>query len=581
MKNKLLTNDNIRTPSLTFFHHLFTDAFCNDTTRSLDVIHKEYYKRCIITHCILLLSMYKEEIINKDATKKVELMIPDQVFTQLMGDLVIANGDKYKIGSIDIGTKSEILDLIRNKLLHGDYYIEEDKVVLISDKVTGSIKFTDLFSLCKNIRGTISYKLTGKEYRPILIYKEEHHKAHKPLRTLNDLKRLFKKSYFIDFEEEPVEGYERDVEYVKVLLDFYEELYSRRESLEQKSIKKHVKDLVEDYKPLFKKHHIKLSYKISRITKTPIYDQIEKIFIDNYHRLLGKSNEEIKKTLLKMASNLQQEKTNPKTILTGAIYNNINYLTNYILDKKEELNKLTYNSSFTALDDMTIAAVINMFYTTYHYPLDEILSNGQDTALKNIISGDNLDFSLLEIDELYDPNMTIDIKLKDLPNQLTSMKNAFPEQATKVCDLYKTYFKFLKSKSYEDEKVRNRVESNLLEKKNELEIERSKIEYADTFMTEKFDKFVINLNIIAHIRNALAHGNIKLRPYTAGDTFADRKLIIEDIHEGKMTYRKVLKVREFIQLFSEVNTSLVEETLIGRIVKIKLEEAKSATFTKK
>ena len=170
---------------------------------------------------------------------------------------------------------------------------------------------------------------------------------------------------------------------------------------------------------------------------------------------------------------------------------------------------------------------------------------------------------------------------EDLPNQLTSMKNAFTEQATKVCDLYKTYFKFLKSKSYEDEKIRNRVETNLLEKKNELEIERAKVEYADTFMTERFEKFVINLNIIAHIRNALAHGNIKLRPYTSGDTFADRELIIEDIHEGKMTYRKIIKVRDFIQLFSSQNASLVEETIIGRIVKIKLEEAKGVSLTKK
>jgi hypothetical protein len=233
------------------------------------------------------------------------------------------------------------------------------------------------------------------------------------------------------------------------------------------------------------------------------------------------------------------------------------------------------------MDDMTIASVINLFYTTYHYPLDELLSDGQDTALKNIVSGDNLDFSLLEIDELYDPDMTIDIKLKDLQNQLTSMKNAFTEQATKVCDLYKTYFKFLKSKSYEDEKIRNRVETNLLEKKNELEIERAKVEYADTFMTERFEKFVINLNIIAHIRNALAHGNIKLRPYTSGDTFADRELIIEDIHEGKMTYRKIIKVRDFIQLFSSLNASLVEETIIGRIVKIKLDEAKGVSHTKK
>ena len=39
--------------------------------------------------------------------------------------------------------------------------------------------------------------------------------------------------------------------------------------------------------------------------------------------------------------------------------------------------------------------------------------------------------------------------------------------------------------------------------------------------------------------------------------------------------------RDFIQLFSSQNASLVEETIIGRIVKIKLEEAKGVSLTKK
>lgn len=580
MEKKLLTSGNISAPAITLFHHLFTDAFCNDSTQSLDVLHKELYKFCIITHSILLLSMYKEEITNKDETKKVELKIPDSVFTKLMGDLIITNGEKYKLGSIDIETKSEILELIRNKLLHGDYYIEDEQIVLVSNDVTGSIKLTDLFIMCKNLRGTISYKETDPEYRPMLIYKEEHNKANKSVRSITDLKRIFKKTYFIEFEEEPLPGYKRDVEYVNVLLEFYEDLY-RRESLEQKSIKKHVKDLIEEYKPKFEKHHIKFSYKISRVVKTKIYPQLEKIFIANYPKLIGKSDKEIKKILLKIASNLLQEKTNPKTCLTAAIYNNINYLTNYILDNKTELNKITYSSSFTSIDDMTITSLINMFYTTYHYPLDEILSNGANTALKNIASGDNLDFSQLEIDYLDDPDMTIDVKFADFPNHLTHMQNHIPELAEKTFKLYQSYTKFIKSKAYEDEVRRNIVETNLLNSKNELDEEIKKAEIAEIFMNNNYEKYIRNYNIIAHIRNALAHGNIKLRPYIAGDTFEDRELIIEDIYQGKMTYRKVVKVREFIQLFSGLNTKLVEETIITRYLKIKSEEDKGLSFTKK
>ena len=75
---------------------------------------------------------------------------------------------------------------------------------------------------------------------------------------------------------------------------------------------------------------------------------------------------------------------------------------------------------------------------------------------------------------------------------------------------------------------------------------------------------VKNINIIAHIRNALAHGNIKLLPYRSGDALQDRELLIEDIYEGKVTYSKKVKYKEFVRLIEVENLTFVLGFLMGK-----------------
>ena len=86
---------------------------------------------------------------------------------------------------------------------------------------------------------------------------------------------------------------------------------------------------------------------------------------------------------------------------------------------------------------------------------------------------------------------------------------------------------------------------------------------AQEFMNKRKDKYVRNLNIIEHIRNSFAHGNVKVLDNLDGDFFYDRLLEIQDIYYGKVTYKKVIKVKDFMKLFSSDNLDVLMKFLMS------------------
>ena len=63
MENKIKTNCLIVNPSYFFYKHIIQEPFETGGKEVLNHISKVNYKTTIITHCILMLSIFKEEIL--------------------------------------------------------------------------------------------------------------------------------------------------------------------------------------------------------------------------------------------------------------------------------------------------------------------------------------------------------------------------------------------------------------------------------------------------------------------------------------------------------------------------------------
>jgi hypothetical protein len=206
---------------------------------------------------------------------------------------------------------------------------------------------------------------------------------------------------------------------------------------------------------------------------------------------------------------------------------------------------------------MSIAAVFNQFYSCYHYELDAIYSNGVGTSLRDIANGTYLDFSKLDLEGFYDPGMTIDNGFSDFTNQLEHLEKSLEKIRLRRVGAENAYRRYLDNVKVPREEAEQRLLFNIEEIDNEYASELALYEEAKTFVETRYNDYVRNYNIIAHIRNAFAHGNVKILNHSSGDTLNDRVIVIEDNYEGVNTYKLVLKYSEFARLFNQYNSTFL------------------------
>ena len=106
-------------------------------------------------------------------------------------------------------------------------------------------------------------------------------------------------------------------------------------------------------------------------------------------------------------------------------------------------------------------------------------------------------------------------------------------------------------------------------------------EKAKRFMEKDYHKHIKNFNIIAHIRNAFAHGNVRIKPYVKGDTLKEQKIEIQDIYEGALTYYLTIRYDDFYQLVMSPNIDIMRDFIDTKIEKLKEKEKTAPTKSKK
>lgn len=572
MKDKKIQNcyDFIKT-SLAFSNYLNQEMYITrkiygaPTVIYLEQNPRQNYIYTLITHSILLISMFKEELLKKDEKDKLNLFVSEKAFDSLMGSLIQPDGTKYKLGSLTVDDKKEVLELIRNKLMHGDFYIENDSIYLVKEGITGEIKIEDIVRISVLLTRIKDFKLTGINTRPMIFCANEVIESGESLDNEEDLNKLMQNAYFIEFYDEPEKGYQRTQEYASELQKFYEKIQEQRNLKYKHNFYKMIRNLINKNKKNFAKHHIKMNFNIKTVDKTDEYPKIEKFFMSNKHELEDMTLEEKRLYMVLASTNILDHQNSDILKTSIAVYNNVQALIAYLLGVYPDSIEYTVSQSVTYADDMTVAALFNAFYSMYHYGLDEIYSNGNGTSLKSIVSGEYLNFAKLNLDAYDDPTMTIEATFADFPNQLLAIEKGELEAKAKM-DKAETNLNnyLLYSKNQTKEKTEDMQSKFDTAKENyDKAVELTKA--AKLFMTNDFDRYVKNFNIISHIRNSFAHGNVKILPYVVGDPLLDQEILMQDIFKGKNTYTLRVKFVELHKLLEEPNAKVMVDFLLEKI----------------
>ena len=552
--------------SSAFSAFLIWDEFDRNDPSFLEQYDREVYVKLLVTHSVLLLALFKEEIITKENGKLQSLNIYEKAFNTLMSNLCKEDGNKYRIGDMSFDNKREVFELLRNKLLHGDYVIDLDgyKIVLNNRGITGSINILDLVETCKALAFTNECKLDGENTRVMTISKRQTLDNGPRIFNSKTLENFMKDMCVVTFTDKPMKGYKRDAKYVAILMSYYKTIKEAQTYYDDYNIKNALEIINNLCTSILKDAHIDLSYEIKPATEIEEYDSIRNYYKVNKSCLDRYSDREKRIFMQSLVSNIMYAKYTDYSVIASALLNNIKMLSAYVRDEPFSEIKYIEQASNTYIDDMSIAAVFAQFYACYHYELDEIYSNGVGTSLKDVSRGKYLDFSLLDLSSFYDSDMTIDNGFNDFANQLERMESQLKRIVIKKEEAEEGYKRYLSNARERKVEVEQRLLGNIEQLIDEYNQALEIYEKSKKFMNTKYNLYVENYNIISHIRNAFAHGNVRIMNHTDGDTLNDRVLIIEDNYEDECTYRLIITYKEFSKLFDKYNTDIVYKFLLEK-----------------
>lgn len=493
--------------------------------------------KMIISLSALFISLYKEEIIEKTRDDSLNLLINKNAFTTSFGLLCEQKKGKPSIGNIEFDSYEDYFNFLRNKLLHGDFIIK-DKMIIFKDKdKTGAVHFRGLINFCVNL-----YKLNkckGKSFESSLILFSRKDIPRK------DNKLLFSEIYNVDFKYS-IKGKRQLLPETIDLIWEFEALVYEYNINKKYSLAKSIEIALKDKEKEFAECHLKVDFDISLAAKKEdkFFSSLDNMY-DFFKRRYDIDKPSFSDIFKYLNLNLERDSKDIFNSGFGELYlfsiNNMFFSSNAKSELQyEPLRFVDIDSSMNILK----------FYCYFHYGLDEVFSSGRNTKLKSILNGEMFDYSKLDLTLFDDPNMALDLDFDNYDAQKLKLTDDY----NKLKDVYnikkQNYVNFINkygnTKPDVELRLKNALETSKKAYKEALELVEKEKEFSK-------EKYIKNLNIINHIRNAIAHGNYE---YDCSNV-EDKRYIFKDIYNGKINYQLNIKEDDFKSLFNSIN--LLEE----------------------
>jgi len=219
------------------------------------------------------------------------------------------------------------------------------------------------------------------------------------------------------------------------------------------------------------------------------------------------------------------------------------------------------------IDSTIITSYLVAFNSLYEYGLEKGLTIQGAYNWISIYEGKSLDFSKLELDNMDDPNMIIEHTFTKYDNDILEYEQKNIDRLDKAINKYQRDLENYLNNS----RIKNSEKEKELRKKI-IEVQEEKIKLLETikqlkehYKTFDLDKYTRNINIIIHIRNAIAHGNVYIESCSDGKNIQDVEIIFKDYLDDELVYEKRLKVSEFVLIFSDINLNCIYSFLENNI----------------
>ena len=509
-----------------------------------------------VGYATFALLLWKDEIIKKDSEYNLSTTVVEEILDEHI-NIITNKKNIWSIGEIEFTSSLDLLNVLRNKLAHGDYQIKENEIILeINDKI-GSVNIDRLLDLTIQLDQNLSLIQKQKE-NTVGMIRNKNALENINIKTKSDLDKALSNMSYVEIKEKPRKLSLRTKEYIALAINLKEVVKTSIQNLRK------VDNLTSVPKLKFLLEQVNMDAKVTETMSTDLEatEKARKMYVSRINEMKAISPIMQQKYLAFWLQEAIKKEMQKKSISFGIVNNEV-LLKELKKNPNRNLINIIEQNKFGPLlmvenEKTVLTAYLINFYFTYIYALDNILNEKNKEDIRDIVENKAFDFSKLNLSGIKNQ---MDIETKNFSN--------FEGQTNKLdSDILNLDTRIYKLQNIIDS-LKNIIESHperkeVLDKNILIQEEAlSKRDYiiglkerVKKYCEEDLTRYKKNRAIIEHIRNSIAHGNISLNIFNGNYTLEDALLTFNDEHDGKATTIQ-LTLKEFETLFSNENIKTI------------------------
>ncbi len=509
-----------------------------------------------VGYATFALLLWKDEIIKKDSEYNLSTTVVEEILDEHI-NIITNKKNIWSIGEIEFTSSLDLLNVLRNKLAHGDYQIKENEIILeINDKI-GSVNIDRLLDLTIQLDQNLSLIQKQKE-NTVGMIRNKNALENINIKTKSDLDKALSNMSYIEIKEKPRKLCLRTKEYIALAINLKKVVKTSIQNLRK------VDNLTSVPKLKFLLEQVNMDAKVTETMSTDLEatEKARKMYVSRINEMRAISPIMQQKYLAFWLQEAIKKEMQKKSISFGIVNNEV-----LLKELKKNLNRNLINiieqNKFGPLltvenEKTVLTAYLINFYFTYIYALDNILNEKNKEDIRDIVENKAFDFSKLDLSGIKNQ---MDIETKNFSNfegQTNKLDSDILNLDTRIYKL-QNIIDSLKNVIVSHPEKKIIYDKNILIQEEAL----SKRDYiiglkerVEKYYKEDLPRYKKNRAIIEHIRNSIAHGNISLNIFNGNYTLEDALLTFNDEHDGKTTTIQ-LTLKEFETLFSNENIKTI------------------------
>lgn len=509
-----------------------------------------------VGYATFALLLWKDEIIKKDSEYNLSTTVVEEILDEHI-NIITNKKNIWSIGEIEFTASLDLLNVLRNKLAHGDYQIKENEIILeINDKI-GSVNIDRLLDLTIQLDQNLSLIQKQKE-NTVGMIRNKNALENINIKTKSDLDKALSNMSYVEIKEKPRKLSLRTKEYIALAINLKEVVKTSIQNLRK------VDNLTLVPKVKFLLEQVNMDAKVTETMSTDLEatEKARKMYVSRINEMRAMSPIMQQKYLAFWLQEAIKKEMQKKSISFGIVNNEV-LLKELKKNPNRNLINIIEQNKFGPLltvenEKTVLTAYLINFYFTYIYALDNILNEKNKEDIRDIVENKAFDFSKLNLSGIKNQ---MDIETKNFSNfegQTNKLDSDILNLDTRIYKL-QNIIDSLKNVIESHPERKEVLDKNILIQEEAL----SKRDYiiglkerVKKYCEEDLTRYKKNRAIIEHIRNSIAHGNISLNIFNGNYTLEDALLTFNDEHDGKATTIQ-LTLKEFETLFSNENIKTI------------------------